>query len=84
MQRAEFDAGPNQAIVIYTSDDMGTDVNLGTIYSAVASDAGNWAANGWHIASMTASPTRQLIYMMAREGTVHQTAMSVVVVYARP
>ena len=84
MQRVEFEAGPNQAIVIYTSDATGTDANPAAVYSAVAADAGNWAANGWRIAAMTATPARQLIYMMAREGTVHQTAMSVAVVYAQP
>jgi hypothetical protein len=83
MQRTEFEAGPNQAIVIYTSDDTGTDAAPAAVYSAVATDAGNWAATGWHIVSTTAIPVRQLIYMMAREGTVHQTTMSVVVVYAR-
>ena len=63
--------------------DTGTDVDSGAVYSAVATDAGNWAANGWHIVSTTAIPAKQLIYMMAREGTVHQTTTSVVVVYAK-
>jgi PPOX class probable F420-dependent enzyme len=48
MQRTEFEAGPNQAIVIYTSDDSGTDVAPATVYSAVAtgpleSECGAWA-----------------------------------------
>jgi hypothetical protein len=44
-----------------TESEAGTDVASATVYSAVATDAGNWAVNGWHIVSTAAIQAKQLI-----------------------
>jgi hypothetical protein len=36
MQRAEFEAGPNRAVVVYPSDDSGTEIDAPAVCSAAA------------------------------------------------
>jgi hypothetical protein len=82
MQRSEFQAGPNQAIVVYSPADTGNEIDPVEVYSEVAADAAEWAAKGWHIVSTAATPTRHAQAFMGREGSGYDTKMSVIVVYA--
>jgi hypothetical protein len=36
MQRAEFEAGPDRAVVVYPSDGSGTEIDAAAVCSAVA------------------------------------------------
>jgi hypothetical protein len=58
MQRSEFQAGPNQAVVVYSPADTGSEIDPVEVYSEVAADAAEWAAKGWRIVSTAATPTR--------------------------
>jgi hypothetical protein len=82
MQRSEFQAGPNQALVVYSPDDTGSEIDPVEVYSEVAVDAAEWAAKGWHIVSTAAVPTRHAQAFMGREGSGYDTKMAVIVVYA--
>jgi hypothetical protein len=84
MQRVEFEAGPNQAIVVYTSDDQGGEVDPAAVHGEVAGDAAARAADGWRIVSTAALPTRHAQAFMGREGSGYETKMSVIVVYSKP
>lgn len=82
MQRSEFQAGANQALVVYSPDDTGSEIDPAEVYSEVAADAAEWAAKGWHIVSTAALPTRHAQAFMGREGSGYDTKMAVIVVYA--
>jgi len=58
MQRTEYQAGSTQAIVVYSPDDTGSEIDPVAVYGEVAADAGEWAAKGWRIVSTAALPTR--------------------------
>jgi hypothetical protein len=82
MQRSEFEAGPNQAIVVYSPDDTGAEIDPVAVYEEVAADAREWAAKGWRIVSTAALPTRHAQAFLGREGSGYDSKMSVIVVYA--
>jgi hypothetical protein len=82
VQKAEYEAGPNQVIVVYSPQDTGTEIDPVAVFSEVADDAGERAVGGWRIVSTAALPTRHAQAFMGREGSGYDTKMSVVVVYA--
>jgi hypothetical protein len=84
MQRTEYQAGSTQAIVVYSPDDTGSEIDPVAVYGEVAADAGEWAAKGWRIVSTAALPTRHAQAFMGREGSGYDTKMTVIVVYANP
>jgi hypothetical protein len=80
MAGTEFQAGPSQMFVVYTSPDTGSEVDPAAVFEDVAASR---ATNGWRIVSTAASPTRHSGAFMGREGSGYETKMSVVVVYAK-
>jgi hypothetical protein len=82
VQKAEYEAGPSQAIVVYSPEDTGAEIDPVAVFGEVADDARERAARGWRIVSTAALPTRHAQAFMGREGSGYDTKMSVVVVYA--
>ena len=82
MQRSEFEAGPNQAIVVYTPGDYGRQIDPVAIYRDVAVDAQAWAANGWRIVSTSAMPVRHVLSLQGREGWGSESQVAIMIVYA--
>jgi hypothetical protein len=78
-----FDAGNGQTIVVYVSEDTGSEVDPAELYAAVARDAADRAAGGERIVSMAASPLRHSAAYLGREGSGYETKPCVAVVYAR-
>ena len=84
MPGTEFEAGPNQTIVVYTPPDTGNEVDPEAVFEGIAADASYRAANGWRIVSTAAMPTRHAGTFLGLDGGGFETKMSVVVVYAKP
>ncbi|MGD0862218.1 MAG: hypothetical protein ABSA21_05590 [Candidatus Limnocylindrales bacterium] len=82
MSQSEFSAGPSQSIVVYTSDDTGSEINAVGFYASIAKDAEQRAAGGWRIVSTAAVPVRHAGALLGREGSGYETKVSVAVVYA--
>ena len=80
---SSYDAGNGQTIVVYVSQDTGSEVDPGALFAAVARDAADRAAGGEHIVSMTASPLRHAAVILGREGSGYESKLTVAVVYAR-
>jgi hypothetical protein len=83
VQITEFEAGPNQAIVVYTSADTASEIDPAATYRDIAADAAGRAAGGWRIVSTAALPIRHAQAFMGRGGSGYETKMAAVVVYAR-
>jgi hypothetical protein len=83
-QMQEFNAGPSQTIVLYSSGDTGAELDPATLYGHVAADAELRAVGGWRIVSMAEIPLRHGGTVMGLEGSGFETKASVAVVYARP
>lgn len=81
-QPTTLNAGANQTIVVYTSDDTGGEVDPVAFYAEIAADAAQRAATGQRIVSMAAVPLRHAQGFMAREGSGYETKAAVAVVYA--
>lgn len=84
MQRLEFEAGPNQMIVVYTPDDIGRPIDPVAMFREVAADAKTWASNGWRILSTAAMPTHHSVSLQGREGFGYETQAAVIIVYSIP
>lgn len=82
MTQTEFSAGPNQVIVVYSSGDVGAEIDPAAAYQAIAKDAEQRALAGWRIVSTAAVPVRHAQAFMGREGSGYETKFSVSVVYA--
>ena len=78
----EFNAGTNQAIVVYVSEDTGEQVDPLVLYRHIADDAATRAASGQRIVSMSSVPLRHAQGFIAREGSGYETKVAVTVVYA--
>jgi hypothetical protein len=83
MQGTEFEAGPNQLIVVYSPTDTGSEIDPTGVYRGVAEDAGQRAVGGWRIVSTAAVPVRHAQAFMGREGSGYETKMAVAVVYEK-
>jgi hypothetical protein len=79
----EFNAGPNQTIVLYSSGDTGAELDPGVLYRQIATDAELRAVGGWRIVSIAEIPLRHGGTFMGLEGAGFETKASVAVVYAR-
>jgi hypothetical protein len=82
MQPNEFAAGPAQDIVVYLSDDTGSEVDPFNLYREIAADAAIRAARGQRIVSVASVPLRHSQAYMGREGSGYETKVAVAVVYA--
>ncbi len=82
MAQTEFPAGPSQSIVVYTSGDVGAEIDPAAMYQAIAKDAEQRALAGWRIVSTAAEPVRHAGTFLGREGSGYETKFSVAVVYA--
>ena len=82
MTQIEFSAGPNQSIVVYSSGDVGAEIDPAAMYQAIAKDAEQRALAGWRIVSTASVPVRHAGAFLGREGRGYETKFSVGVVYA--
>jgi hypothetical protein len=79
----ELTAGPDQMIVLYQPQDMGSEISPGLIFDWVARDAGIRAERGEWIVSMTVMPLRHAGTAFGQEGSGYETKTAVAVVYGR-
>ncbi len=82
----EIEAGPDQLLVLYSTEDTGDVINILDVWKAVASDAAKRAAEGWHIATMTVTPLRQTGTagnVLFQTGGQYATQIAVTVAYIR-
>ncbi len=83
MERAEFDAGDGQLIVVYAPADYGSEIDPMALYAEIARDAADLARDRrLHIVSMTSMPLRHSGAFMARDGSGYETKAVVAVAYA--
>ena len=82
MTQTEFDAGPTQKIVVYVTNDTGTEIDAAAVYALVAADAETRAASGWKIVAMSSLPLRHGGTFLGRDGSGFETKISVSVAYA--
>ena len=82
MVPSEFNAGPNQSIVVYLSPDTGGEVDPTALYGEIAQDAAQRALSGQHIVSMAAVPVRHAQGLLAIQGSGFETKVAIAVVYA--
>jgi hypothetical protein len=83
VEQSEFEAGPDQLIVVYAPADMSAELDPMAIFSAVAADAAARAPAGLRILSMTSLPLRHAGAFMGQEGSGYQTKVALAVVYER-
>lgn len=79
----EFDAGPDQVIVLYQPADVSVELDPVGIFSQIASDAAVRAETGYRIVSVTSMPLRHAGTYLGQEGSGFETKVAVVVVYER-
>lgn len=79
----EFEAGPDQVLVVYLPADVGSELDPMQIFGDVAADASARAAEGFRIVSMTSMSLRHAGAMFGNDGSGYQTKGSVAVVYER-
>jgi hypothetical protein len=83
VERAEFDAGDGQLIVVYAPGDYGSEIDPMALYAEIARDAADLALHrGLHMVSMTSMPLRHSGAMMSRQGSGYETKAVVAVAYA--
>jgi hypothetical protein len=86
MEPNVIEAGPNQAIVLYVSDDTGAMVDPPAIWGWVGNHAKELSAQGWRIVSATVMPMRQMGTagnIFFQSGGQFSTQLTVAVVYAK-
>ena len=86
MRKVQFEAGKNQLIALFVSDDTGQTIDPAAVYGAVAEDAAVAEGLGWRIVSMDTVPVRQLGTVgnvFFQSGGQFTTQVAVAVVYGR-
>ena len=83
MITTELAVGRDQAIVVYTAEDTGSEVDPVSIFTEIGADAERRAGSRWTIVSMAAVPTRHAAAFLARQGSGYETKVSIAVVYGR-
>jgi hypothetical protein len=78
----EFEAGPDQWIVLYVPPDTGGELDPSPIYGKIAEDAAKRARDGQAITSMHSMPLRHAGAYLGRNGSGFETRVAIVVVYA--
>jgi len=79
----DFEAGPDQVIVVYVPPDTGAELDPAAIYGHVAADAMKRDEDGMRIVSMHAMPLRHAGVYLGRNGSGFESRVAVVTVYAR-
>jgi hypothetical protein len=79
----EFDAGPDQVIVVYQPADVSVELDPVSIFAQVADDAAARAETGFRIVSVTSMPLRHAGTYFGQEGSGFETKVAVAVVYER-
>lgn len=80
---AEFEAGPDHVIVVYTPPDSGAELDPVWIFSEVARDAAARAERGLRLLSMVSMPLRHSGAWVGRDGSGFETKVALAVVYER-
>lgn len=83
LAKQEFDAGPDQTLVVYSPEDIGTELDPLAIFQEIAADAATRARDGMWIASMTSIALRHAGAMFGNDGSGYETSVAVAVVYER-
>lgn len=83
MEQREFAAGADQAIVVYSPDDTGSEIDPTVLFEAIAVDAARRAAQGMRIVALTSVALRHSAAFVARQGSGYETKAALVVAYAR-
>ena len=86
METYEFEAGPDQLIVVYVAPDTGEGIDVAAIWKEAAEDASARAAKGWRIVSTAVTPMRQMGTagnILFQSGGQFATQAAVAIVYAR-
>ncbi len=81
--RQEFEAGPDQVIVLYQPADVSVELDPAGIFSQLAKEAAARAASGFRIVSMTSMGLRHAGTYLGQEGSGFETKVAVAVVYER-
>jgi hypothetical protein len=87
VQRIEYDAGPDQTIVLLVTEDYGGPLDPGEIFQAVADEARDRATSGWRIVSISTMPVRQMGTagnIFFQSGGQFASKAAVAVVFGRP
>lgn len=79
----EYQAGPDQVIVVYQPADVGYELNPDTIFATIAQDAERRAQRGEWIVSMTVLPLRHAGTAFGNSGSGYETKTAVAVAYGR-
>ena len=83
MGRTEFEAGEGQTLVVYLSEDDGSEIDAETIYAAIAQDAARMdRERRLRIVTMTSTPLRHAGTSFGRDGSGYETKLAVAVTYA--
>jgi hypothetical protein len=83
---SQFDAGPNQRFVTYTSSDSGGEVDTDGFVERIAADADRRKLDGWRLLSSSIFPSRQTGTagnVLFQSGGQRATMLTAVVVYVR-
>ena len=80
---AEFEAGPDQTVAVYTPEDVANELDPLAIFAEIAADATERATSGMRIVSMTSMPLRHAGAMFGNDGSGYQTKVAIAVVYER-
>jgi hypothetical protein len=86
MSMQDYEAGPNQVIVVYVSEDTGEMIDVDETWASIARDAQDRAAQGWHIVSTAGVPMRQMGTagnILFQSGGQYATQAAIAIVYAR-
>ena len=84
MDTAEFDAGPDQRIVLYAPDDTGMEIDFAALFGAIAADAAERAGRGLRLVSIANLPARHAGTAFGNSGSGFQTNVYVAAVYEGP
>ncbi|HEY4227628.1 MAG TPA: hypothetical protein VGM49_04765 [Candidatus Limnocylindrales bacterium] len=80
---AEYPAGSNQLLVVYTPPDTSVELDPMAIATEIAADATTRASSGWRIVSTADMPLRHAGTFLGQQGSGFETKAAVLVVYAR-
>jgi hypothetical protein len=79
----EFEAGPEQLIVVYQPDDLSVELDPASIFGRIAEDAAARSASGLRIRTLSSMPLRHAGTVFGNNGSGFETKVAVVVVYER-
>jgi hypothetical protein len=83
VSQQEYEVGPDQLLVVYWPEDMGTELDAAAIFGAIAADAARRDADGYRIRTMTSMPLRHAGTWPGREGSGYETKVAVALIYER-